>query len=56
MGKRGKAEKTGKIVDVLLKGRSLVVMKGDGRWKWQHEIVRSVKGRGPGWKRVSLTF
>ena len=31
-------------------------MSGQSRWRWQHEIVRSGKGRGPGWKRVSLTF
>jgi len=55
-GKAAKAEKTGRMVDVPLRGRSLVVMTGEGRWKWQHEIMRSAKGRGPGWKRVSLTF
>lgn len=55
-GKAGKAEKTGKRVDVKLPGRSLMVMRGESRWKWQHEIVRSAKGRGLGWKRVSLTF
>ena len=55
-GKAGKAEKTGKKVDVDLPGRSLLVMRGDSRWQWQHEIVRSRKRRGPGWKRVSLTF
>lgn len=55
-GKAAKAEKTGKIVDVQLPGRSLMVMRGESRWKWQHEIVKSSKGRGLGWKRVSLTF
>ena len=55
-GKAGKAEKTGRRVDVDMPGRSLLVMAGASRWKWQHEIVRSAKGRGPGWKRVSLTF
>ena len=55
-GKAGKAEKTGKMVDVGLPRRSLLVMRGDSRRKWQHEIMRSRKGRGPGWKRVSLTF
>lgn len=55
-GKAGKAEKTGKRVDLDMPGRSLLVMTGESRWKWQHEIVRSTKGRGPGWKRVSLTF
>ncbi len=34
-----------------------MVMTGEARWKWQHEIVRSRKGRiGDAWKRVSLTF
>jgi len=55
-GKAGKADKTGKKVDVQLPGRSLLVMRGESRWKWQHEILRSKKGRGDGWKRVSLTF
>ena len=55
-GKAGRAEKTGRRVDVYLPGRSLLVMNGESRWKWQHEIVRSDKERGPGWKRVSLTF
>ena len=55
-GKAGKAEKTGKKVDVKLPRRSLLVMRGESRWNWQHEIVRSAKGRGLGWKRVSLTF
>ena len=55
-GKAARAEKTGQRVDVQLPGRSLLVMRGESRWKWQHEIVRSAKGRGVGWKRVSLTF
>ncbi len=55
-GKAGKAAKTGRVVDVQMPGKSLMVMRGESRWKWQHEIVRSAKGRGMGWKRVSLTF
>ena len=55
-GKAGKAEKTGRKVDVDMPGRSLLVMNSESRWKWQHEIVRSAKGRGVGWKRISLTF
>lgn len=55
-GKAQKAHRTGKFIDVLLPGRSLVVMNDDARWKWQHEIVRSRKGRHVGWERVSLTF
>ena len=55
-GEAGKAEKTGIKVDVDMPGRSLLVMKGESRWKWQHEIVRSAKDRGVGWKRISLTF
>lgn len=55
-GKAAKAEKTGRVEDVLLEGRSLCVMRGESRWKWQHEIPRSRRGRGIGWKRVSLTF
>ena len=55
-GKAGKARRTGRVVDVEMPGRSLLVMSGQSRWRWQHEIVRSGKGRGSGWKRVSLTF
>ncbi|KAL9123521.1 MAG: hypothetical protein Q9175_008339 [Cornicularia normoerica] len=55
-GRAGKAEKTRKKADVYMPGRSLLVMRDESRWKWQHEIVRSAKGRGLGWKRVSLTF
>ena len=55
-GKAGKAKKTGRVVDVEMPRRSLLVMNGQSRCKWQHEIVRNGKGRGPRWKRVSLTF
>ncbi|KAI4123824.1 MAG: hypothetical protein LQ338_005084 [Usnochroma carphineum] len=55
-GKAAKAQKTGRVVDVQLPPRSLLIMNGPSRWSWQHEIVRSAKARGPGWKRVSLTF
>ena len=55
-GKAVKAEKTGRQFDVNLPGRSLLVMRGESRWRWQHEIVRTATGRGLGWKRVSLTF
>ncbi|KAL8933805.1 MAG: hypothetical protein Q9216_006206 [Gyalolechia sp. 2 TL-2023] len=55
-GKAAHAQKTGRVVDVHLPPRSLLVMKGPSRWTWQHEIVRSAKGRGLDWKRVSLTF
>lgn len=55
-GKAAKAEKTGRKEDIELPGRSLCVMRGESRWKWQHEILRSKKGRPPGWTRVSLTF
>ena len=55
-GKAGEAEKTGTKMDVDMPGRSLLVMSGESRWKWQHEIVKSAKGRGVGWKRISLTF
>ena len=55
-GKAAQAEKTGKKVDIVLPGRSLCVMRGKSRYSWQHEILRSAKGRGEGWKRVSLTF
>ncbi|KAL2038676.1 hypothetical protein N7G274_008434 [Stereocaulon virgatum] len=55
-GKAGKASKTGRAVDVVMPGRSLLVMKGESRWEWQHEIMRSARGRGVGWKRISLTF
>lgn len=53
-GKAAKAPRTGKFVDVELSSRSLCVMSGDSRWKWQHEI-RPIK-RPAGFKRTSLTF
>lgn len=55
-GKARKAERTGRRVDVQMPRRSLLVMRGQSRWQWQHEIVKSEKGRGEGRKRVSLTF
>ncbi|MCJ1231620.1 hypothetical protein MMC12_008299, partial [Toensbergia leucococca] len=50
-GKAQDAKKTGRWKDVMLPGKSLIVMNGDARWKWQHEIVRSRRGRGVGWER-----
>ena len=55
-GKAQEAARTGKFIDVVLPGRSLLVMNDDARWKWQHEILRSKKGRWDEWERVSLTF
>ena len=55
-GRARKAEKTGKRIDVQMPGRSLLVMRGQSRWKWQHEILRTQKGRSKAWKRISLTF
>ncbi|MCJ1258820.1 hypothetical protein MMC24_006654 [Lignoscripta atroalba] len=55
-GKATQAKRTGRWVDVMLPGRSLLVMNGDARWRWQHEILRSGRGRWEGWERVSLTF
>lgn len=58
-GKAGQAKRTGRKCDVWLGRRGLMVMKGDARSKWQHEIVRGRKGQGggvTGWRRVSLTF
>jgi len=55
-GKARQATRSGKRVDVFLPSKSLLVMTGEARRKWQHEIVRSRKGRGNAWKRVSLTF
>ena len=54
-GKAAKAERTGRKVDVWMPSRSLLVMKGEGRWKWQHEIVRGRK-KQHSFKRTSLTF
>lgn len=49
-----KVPRTGKRRDVWLPPRSLLVMNGEARSKWQHE-VRGVK-RPLQFKRVSLTF
>lgn len=56
-GKAGQAKRTGRKKDVWMPRRSLLVMKGEARSKWQHEILRSRKDRHAGdWKRISLTF
>lgn len=56
-GKASTAPKTGKRTDVHLDRRSLAVLTGDARNKWQHEIVRGRKtGKDSSWRRVSLTF
>lgn len=56
-GKASKAEKTGRVKDVWMPRKSLLVMEGEAREKWQHEIVRSKRGRtAPDWRRISLTF
>lgn len=55
--KAGQATRTGRKKDVWMPRRSLLVMTGEAREKWQHEIPRSKKGRtSTNWKRVSLTF
>ncbi|KAK4941552.1 hypothetical protein LTR10_018571 [Elasticomyces elasticus] len=53
-GGASKVPRTGKKQDVWLPPRSLLVMNGEARTKWQHE-VRHVK-RPLDFKRVSLTF
>lgn len=55
-GKARKAERTGRREDVWLEGRGVMVMRGESRWRWQHEIAKGTRGRGVGWRRVSLTF
>lgn len=56
-GKASQAERTGTVKDVWMPQRSLLVMEGEAREKWQHEIVRGKRGRSaPDWRRVSLTF
>jgi len=56
-GKASQAERTSKVKDVWMPRRSLLVMEGEAREKWQHEIVRSKRGRNaPCWTRISLTF
>lgn len=56
-GKAGKAPRTGVKRDVVLERRGMMVMTGESRRRWQHEITRGrVKGKEEGWRRVSLTF
>lgn len=56
-GQAAKAPRTGRRIDLSLERRSLVVLTGDSRSKWQHEIVRGRKsGKSSTWRRVSLTF
>lgn len=52
---------TGRIEEVLLEPRSVLVLSGDARWNWKHEIpARTVDAFGayerPRSRRVSLTF
>ncbi|KAJ3034659.1 hypothetical protein HDV00_004798 [Rhizophlyctis rosea] len=54
--KNNTAKRTGRSVEVRLDGGSLLVMSGEARWKWQHEIPRTKTGRTVGWRRVSLTY
>lgn len=55
--KANQAPRTGRKADVWLPSGSLLVLRGKARYEWQHEIVRSKKGRvGDNWRRVSLTF
>jgi alkylated DNA repair dioxygenase AlkB len=55
-GKAAAAKRTGNRKDAWLPPRSLLVLKGSARRRWQHEIVRRRGKRPEGWKRVSLTF
>lgn len=55
-GKAGRAERTGRKVGVQLERRGIVVMRGESRRRWQHEIVRGRGRKEKGWRRVSLTF
>jgi len=56
-GKAGKAPRTGVKRDVWLERRGVMVMMGESRRRWQHEITRGrMKGKDEGWRRVSLTF
>lgn len=55
-GKAAVAQRTGKREDVWLPPRSLLVLKGDARSRWQHEIMRRKGRRTERWNRVSLTF
>jgi hypothetical protein len=55
-GKAVLAKRTGKREDVWLPPRSLLVLKGSARRRWQHEIVRRKGKRPEGWNRTSLTF
>ncbi|KAJ9656756.1 hypothetical protein H2198_004760 [Neophaeococcomyces mojaviensis] len=56
-GKASLASRTGRVKDVWMPRRSLLTMAGEARERWQHEIVRSKRGRhSVDWRRVSLTF
>ncbi|GAM84036.1 hypothetical protein ANO11243_020270 [Dothideomycetidae sp. 11243] len=56
-GKAASAPRSGKRQDVDMARRSLLIMRGEARHSWQHEIVRGrTRSRPPAWKRVSLTF
>lgn len=56
-GKASSAPRTGRREDVVMDRRSLIVLRGDARSTWQHEIRRASASSKPlGWRRVSLTF
>ncbi|KAF4555160.1 Hypothetical protein D9617_3g022320 [Elsinoe fawcettii] len=56
-GKASSAPRTGRREDVVMDRRSLLILRGDARSTWQHEIRRAGASSKPlGWRRVSLTF
>lgn len=59
-GKSRLVKRTGRGYETWLEGRSLLVLRGEARRRWQHEIGRNRKGRdgkdGEEWRRISLTF
>jgi alkylated DNA repair dioxygenase AlkB len=55
-GRAREAQRTGRRVDVWLPARSLLILRGEARESWMHEIVGRRRGKGRGWRRVSLTF
>jgi hypothetical protein len=50
------APRTGVTHEMWLEPRSLLVMQGDARYKWQHEIPNNKRSRGSSFRRVSVTY
>lgn len=55
--KNNVAPRTGRVEEIWLEPRSILVMRDDARIRWQHEIPKNKRGRPTiGFRRLSLTY